>query len=157
MPTVEKTIEISASPEAVWKISADSASLTKLYPDAIQIETDPPGVVRVGQKGHMVTKIGGRKTDVFYECTEVIENKKASFTQRPGGLFNTFLITSTFEPTKKGKTLATQKMNYELSMGYLGRALNKLVVDRTIRKNINAYLVNLKEIAELKDAPTAKS
>jgi len=157
MPTVEKTVEISAPLESVWKIAADSTNLTKLYPDAISIEADPPGFVTVGQKGHMVTKIGGRKTDVFYECTEIIENKKASFTQRPGGLFNSFLITSSFEPTKKGKTLATQKLDYELSMGYLGRVLNKLVVDRSIRKNVNGFLVNLKEIAELKDVPTKKS
>ena len=155
MPSVEKSIEISAPVEAVWKIAADSANLTKLYPDAIAIETDPPGLIRVGQKGHMITKIGGRKTDVFYECSELIENKKASFVQRPGGLFTSFQITSTFEPTKKGnKTVATQKLDYELSLGYLGKVLNKIMVDRSIRKNINGFLANLKEISELKDINT---
>ncbi len=154
MPTLEKTIEISAPPEAVWRIAADSTNVTKLLPDAISIEADPPGFATVGQKGHMVAKIGGRKTDVFYQCTELVENKKIVFTQRPGGLFSSFLRTNTLEPTKKGKTLATEKLEYELSMGYLGKVLNKLVVERAIKKNANAFLTNLKEIAELKEVPT---
>jgi carbon monoxide dehydrogenase subunit G len=154
MPTIERTVEISSPLETVWRIAGDSANLTKLYPDAISIEAEPPGMITVGQKGHMVTKIGGRKTDVFYQVTEVVENQRATFTQRPGGLFSSFSITSTMEPGKKGKTLVTQKMDYELSKGYLGRVLNKLMVDRAVKKNANAFLSNLKEIAELKELPT---
>jgi hypothetical protein len=51
-----------------------SASLTKLYPDAIQIETAPPGVVRVGQKGHMITSacalLTNKLSDFFFTLTE---------------------------------------------------------------------------------------
>jgi len=38
-------------------------------------------------------------------------------------------------------------------MGYLGKALNGILVNRFVRKNAKAYLQNLKEIAELKEMP----
>jgi hypothetical protein len=38
-------------------------------------------------------------------------------------------------------------------MGYLGKALSGILVNRFIRKNAKAYLANLKEIAELREMP----
>lgn len=152
MGRVEQTVEISATPETVWSILSDPTSIPKLIPDVISNEVDPAGTLTVGQKGHLIGKMAGRKVEFFTEATEVVPNKKLVITQRPGGLFKAFSNTVTLEPTKKG-TRSTQTFQYEVSMGYLGKVLSSLVVSRFVNKNARAYLRNLKEIAELKEMP----
>jgi len=152
MPNVEQTVEISASPETVWGILANPAMVPKLIPDVVSNESDPPGMVSVGQKGHAIGKMVGRRVEFFTEVTEVQPNRKLVITQRPGGLFTTFSETVNLEPSKKG-TRATQRLQYDVSMGYLGKALSVLVAKRVINKNAKAYLANLKELAELKEMP----
>jgi carbon monoxide dehydrogenase subunit G len=152
MSKIEKTVEISASPETVWSIIADPTYFTKLVPDLISYEVDPPGMAVVGQKAHGTGKLAGRKVEIFSEITEVVPNRRIVTRQRPGGLFKTFQGTSSLEPTTRG-THATSSLEYEPSMGYLGKVLSKVVVGRVLRKNVNASLANLKEIAELKEMP----
>jgi uncharacterized protein YndB with AHSA1/START domain len=153
VPTIEQTVDIAAPLETVWNIVADPTLLPKLIPDIISNESEPSGMVTVGQKGHAVGKIGGRRTEFFSEVSEVVPNKKIVISQRPGGLFKTFSSTVTLEPTKKG-TRASQEFRYEPSMGYLGKALSSLLVNRSINKNTKAFLVNVKELAELRELPT---
>ncbi len=152
MATVEQTVDIAASPETVWSIITDPSYVPKLLPDVVSNEVDPPGSAVVGQKGHAIGKIAGRKVEFFSEVTEAQPNKKLVLTQRPGGLFKSFSSTVTLEPSKKG-TRATQQFRYEPSLGYLGKALSSLLVNRTVQKNAKAFLTNAKEIAELKEMP----
>jgi uncharacterized protein YndB with AHSA1/START domain len=152
VPTIEQTVDIAAPLETVWNIVADPTLLPKLVPDIISNESEPSGMAAVGQKGHAVGKIGGRRTEFFSEVSEVIPNKKIVISQRPGGLFKTFSSTVTLEPSKKG-TRASQEFRYEPSMGYLGKALSTLLVNRSINKNAKAFLVNVKELAELRELP----
>jgi carbon monoxide dehydrogenase subunit G len=152
MGRVEQTVEISAPPETVWSILSDPTSIPKLIPDVISNEVDPAGPLVLGQKAHLTGKMAGRKVEFFSEATEVVPNKKLVITQRPGGLFKAFSNTVALQPTKKGSRV-TQTFQYQVSMGYLGKALSSLVVNRFVNKNARAYLKNLKEIAELKEMP----
>jgi len=154
MPTVEQTVDIAAPIESVWNIVADPSLIPKLVPDIISNESDPAGMATVGQKGHAIGKIGGRRTEMFSEVTEVVPNKRIAISQRPGGLFKTLSSTLTLQPSKRG-TQVTQKFQYEASMGYLGKALGTVLVNRTINKNAKAFLVNVRELAELRELPKA--
>ncbi len=152
MPTIEQTVDVAAPVETVWNIITDPTLIPKLVPAIISVETDPPGPARVGQKGHWVGKIAGRKTESFIEVTEVVPNKRTVLSQRPGGLFKTFSSTITLEPSKRG-TRASQTLQYEASMGYLGKVLSIILVNRTVNKNAKGFLTNVKELAELKEMP----
>ena len=152
MAKIEGTIEIAASPETCWGVIADPTYFSKLVPDVISNIVDPPGLATVGQKFHAIGRMAGRRVEFLGETTEVEPNRKLVSRQRPGGLFKSFTASTLLEPTKKG-TRASQVFEYEVSMGYLGKIINKLVAERTIRKNANSYLTNLKEIAELKEMP----
>lgn len=152
MPTIEQTVDVAAPVETVWSIVTDSTLLPKLVPDILSNEADPPGPATVGQKGHAVGKIGGRRAEFFTQVTEVVPNKRVVISQRPGGLFKTFSSTVILEPSKKG-TRTSQKFQYEASMGYLGKALSAILVNRSINKNAKAFLANVKELAELKEMP----
>jgi len=152
MPTVERRVDIAASPQTVWGILSDPSLITKLVPDILTNEVNPPGMATLGQKAHAVGKIAGRKVEFFTEVTEVQPTKKIVFSNRPGGLFKSFQSATTLEPSKKG-TRATTVNTFEASLGYLGKVLTILVVNRSVKKNSDAYLSNLKEIAELKEMP----
>ncbi len=152
MPTFERTIEIAASPETVWKIAADPTLVTKVFPDVISVTAEPPGMAHIGQKVTLTGKVAGRRVRQTAETTEVVPNKKLVLKNVSGGLMKTLVDSLTFEPTKKG-TRATVKTEYEVSAGYLGKILSVLVVNRNLKKNLEARMNNLKELAELKELP----
>jgi len=102
MPTFERSIEIAASPETVWKIAADPALEPKVFPDVISATTVRPGLAQVGQKVTVTAKVAARRVQATTENTEVVPNKKLVFKQLPGGFMKTFVNTYTFEPTNKG-------------------------------------------------------
>ena len=156
MPTFERSIEIAASPETVWKIAADPSLIPKVFPDVISATTDRPGLAQVGQKVTVTAKVAGRRVQATTENTEVIPNKKLVLKQLPGGFMKTFVNTYTFEPTNKG-TRMTSKAEYEASAGYLGKFLSVFVVNRTVKKNLELSVKNVKELAELKELPASKS
>jgi carbon monoxide dehydrogenase subunit G len=149
MPKIDGSVEIAASPETVWSMLADRENEFKFYPAVVSHEIDPPGLAVLGQKNHSKAKIGGMKVETFTEITELEPNQKIVFSGRQGGILKSFIQTVTLEPIESG-TKVTQSGEYEVSMGYLGKLLNKLVVDRAIKKNLDVFLKSLKELSELK-------
>jgi len=152
MAKIAGSIEIGASPETVWSILVDRENEFKFYPNLVSHEIDPPGLAVLGQKSHSIGKIGGMKVATFTEIAELEPNKKLVFRGRPGSLLKSFTQTITLEPTQTGTNVG-QSGYIEVSMGHLGNVLSKLVVNRTIRKNLDVFLKSLKELAELKELP----
>jgi carbon monoxide dehydrogenase subunit G len=150
MPKIEGSIEIAASPETVWSLLADRENEFKFYPALVSHEVDPPGLAVLGQKAHSIGKIAGMKVETFTEITELEPNKKIVFRQRKGAFLRSFTQTITLEPIES-KTKVTQHVEIEVSMGYLGKLIKRLVVDREIRKNFDVFLKSLKELAEPKE------
>jgi carbon monoxide dehydrogenase subunit G len=146
------SIQIAASPETVWSILLDRENEFKFYPNLVSHQIDPPGLAVLGQKSHSIGKMGGMKVETFTEIAELEPNKKLVFRGRPRGLLKSFTQTITLEPTQTGTSVG-QSGDIEVSMGRLGTVLSKLVVDRTIRKNLDVFLKSLKELAELKESP----
>lgn len=68
--------------------------------------------------------------------------------QLPGGIFNAFQQVTVLEP-RKGKTEARTTFEYELSLGYIGRVLNAVLVERLIKENLTSYSATIKELSEL--------
>jgi len=152
MLKIEGSIEVAASPETVWSLLADRENEFKFYPVLKSHEIDPPGLAVLGQKSHSISKIAGMKVEAFTEIAEFEPNRKLVFRGRPGGVLKSFTQTITFEPTERG-TKVRQSGEVEVSMGYLGYILSKLVVNRTIRNTLDVFLKSLKEMAELKEPP----
>ena len=152
MLRIDGSIEVAASPEIVWSILADRENEFKFYPALVSHEIDPPGLAVLGQKSHAKAKISGMRVETFTEIAELEPNKKLVFRQRQGDFLKSFTQTVTLEPMESG-TKVTQVGEFEVSMGYLGNILSKLVVNRAIRKNLDTFLKSLKEMAETKKPP----
>jgi carbon monoxide dehydrogenase subunit G len=152
MLRIDGSIEVAAPPETVWSILLDRENEFKFYPALVSHVIDPPGLAVLGQKSHSKAKIGGMKVETFTEIAEFEPNKKLVFRQRQGSFLKSFAQTITLEPMESG-TKVTQVGEFEVSMGYLGIILRKLVVNRAIRKNLDTFLESLKELAEAKEPP----
>ncbi len=152
MPSLEKGIEIAAPPEVVWSIVADPSFVPKTYPHVISVSPGHSRIATVGKSVTITAKIAGRKMQASLVATEVIPNAKFSYKHLPDGFLDKYLCSIVLAPSKKGTKL-TESVEYEAHPGYLGKTVSALVVHRIVRQNVLESLKNVKEIAELEEAP----
>ena len=140
--------EVQAPVKTVWEVLMDSSYITRLYPDVIAVQADPAGRNAVGQKFHIVGKAGKRKLEIFIETTELVDEKKVVTRNRPGGLFKSFESVLLLDP-RGAVTEVKTSFEYELSMGYLGKIFNMMLLERLVMDTLKAYTRNLKDVCEL--------
>jgi hypothetical protein len=140
--------DVHAPLKSVWGVLMESAYIPKLYPDVLTVSVEPPGLNVVGQKFHILGKAGKRKLEIFAETSELEAEKKVRTKNRPGGLFKTFESVILLEPRSFGTQVKTS-FEYDLSMGYLGKVFNMVLLERLVMDNLKGYTRNLKEICEL--------
>jgi len=156
VPTLEKTIDIGAPPEVVWNIIADPSLVPKLYPHVVAVEPSHSRIATVGKSVVITAKLAGSKVRASLVATEVVPNKKFSYKHKPDGFLDTYLCSISLESSKKGTRL-TEKVEFEAHAGYLGKLASKLVVHRLIQQNVIESLKNVKELAELEEAPAGRT
>jgi len=146
--------QVQATAPMVWDILTDPSYLVKPYPGVITIETDHPGRNMVGTKTHLVLRAGRRRMEVFAETVELVSEKTMPMRirNRPGGLFASFESVIFLEP-KGDHTEVELSFDYELSMGYLWKLFNIVMMEWLVMDNLRSYLRNLKEICELVPVP----
>ncbi len=149
---LQRVFQVSAPVSSVWSVLTEPAYAPKLYPDIISLEMNPPGRAAVGQTSNAVLKAGKRKLEVFTVTTEIEMERKSVLRNRPGGLFEFYERTVLLEPKGHG-TEVTVNFDFRLSMGYVGKTLNPLVLETLVTDNLKSYAHNLKEISELLPLP----
>lgn len=154
MELLEHTIEISATPAEVYNVLTDTSLIIKIFRDAVSVVAEPPGRSVVGQKYRMVGRVGRRKIDILLQVTELVPESKIVTTQIPGGIFKSFRQCTILKPWGTGTECLTT-FEYELSLGYIGKVLNAVLVERLIRENLEAYSDAVKELSELLPMPPA--
>ena len=155
MPKLEKSVDVAAPPEMVWSIVADPSFVPKLYPHIISVTPGHSRIATVGKSVTITAKIAGRKMQASLVATEVVPNKKFSYEHMPDGFLDKYLCSIVLEPSKKGTRL-TESVEYQAHAGYLGKTVSSVVVHRLVKENILESLKNLKEIAELEEAPASR-
>ena len=155
LTTLRSVVEISATPKQVYDVLTNTSYIIKIFRDAVSVEVDPPGRSVLGQKYHLVSAAGRRKIDIFLEVTELVPDQKVVTTQRPGGLFKSFRQCTTLLE-RPGGTVAETTFEYELSLGYIGRVLNSVLVEKLIRENLSSYSTAVKSLAELVPLPAGE-
>ena len=85
------------------------------------------------------------KAEFDVEITEYVENEKAIWRSTAGNF--TAFGSTTLNPTEAG-TEITFVIDYKLPYSILGKIVDKLMVSREIRKDIERAFENLKNILE---------
>ena len=152
MTRKEKSIEIKASPEKVWEMLAMDRfpewqkemrreEIEKSLEYTSEVST-PEDKYKVGASAHMSEKHG--ESDL--EITESLENEKMVYSVRGyRGSKNTIGI-FTLKSIQAG-TEMTYAIDYEVTnVGF--KVLNKLFLERALKKDVEKFLENLKSILE---------
>lgn len=90
MPESQDTILIQAKPESVWEVLVDPYYTPHLFPDVLNITTEPPGRSIVGQKRTSDARMGRRLIQYRTQVTELIPPKRFVLTGLGGGAFDVF-------------------------------------------------------------------
>lgn len=146
MSEFAESIDISASPEAVWSALADIGRIGEWNPGVFRSEQTSSGDVGVGATRHC--DLGGKNyLDEEVTLFEPYQRMtiRISDTNLPFEFAN---IRFTLAPTNGG-TSVTVSPEYELKYGVIGRMLDSLIVRAQYRRGMQGLLQGLKTFVEL--------
>ena len=142
MPTITKSIDISAPVEKVFAYLGDSRNLPEWFVGVSEV-TDVSGS-GVGQHNRWTYTMIGIPFHGESTLTEQVPNQRLIFEQK-GGMTST--ITFTFAPIKSGTKLGFD-VDYTIPVPVLGKLAEKAVFKRNQRE-AQMSMENLKERLEV--------
>jgi carbon monoxide dehydrogenase subunit G len=144
MPVVENRIVINAPMEVVFGVLDDPERLPEHFPGVVSVSDFKQTLERVGDSANITYSVIGVRFDVPFSILEWDENKR--IVSSLGGAFPG-VVTTTFE-SQVGGVRVTQRFDYSIKGGIVGKALNAILVERMNEKNAERSLENIKMICE---------
>ena len=143
MTTIEQSIFINATPEAVTAVSQDITRLPEWFSGIEKAEPDGKWPA-TGGTAHVTFKSAGITYKLFFTSSEFTSGKSMTI-----GITGTSTGTNQWGYTpENGGTMVSYKMEYDLAGGLVGQAIDKIVVARANEKAVAQSLENLKVIVE---------
>ena len=148
MTTIIKSIEINAPRDVIRKYYAHpintpkwSHIITVWEPEASWPNTG--STAKMGVKSGGLNMVGVATTIAYDEETMAhhFRHEPDNQMMAPSDVWFTF-------DENDGKTVVTEKLDYTIPGSYLGKALDKLFVERQTAKDTEQQLANLKSLAE---------
>ena len=148
MGKVQASIVIRAPVEKVWSYYTDVDRLQDWVPggNVVKFEWLSPPPKKVGSRFRISIRAAGKTSTWTAEMTEMVENKRGAYKLVEGDL-KRYEESFEFEPVGE-ETRVTAKMEYELPYHFLGKLLDILVVNRSIRTDTQAMWERLKTNVE---------
>jgi uncharacterized membrane protein len=145
MPEVENSIEIAAPVETVFDVIANQPErMVDWWPPYELNERVTPAPTRVDSVSRYVYNMMGVKLKGEHKVMEMRENEFLRV-QTISGIDSTFEFT--FLPSDTGTNLDIRVV-YTVPGGLIGKALNKLAVEKKNEEDLNHGLQNLKQLIE---------
>ena len=148
MGRVQVHAVIKAPVSNVWSYYTDIDKLQEWIPggNIVKFEWLSPPPKRVGSRFSISYRAAGRVSTWIAEMSEMVENKKGAYKLVEGDL-KRYEESFELEPVN-GETKVTCRMNYELPYSLLGKLLDILTVENSIRADTQAMLDRLKTNVE---------
>ncbi len=143
MTILEQSIVIDATPGEIEAVSMVPANVPKWYAGIESIEPDGK-YPELGGSAKVVYKSGGAAFNLTITMTE--REKNRAFTQAMEGMISGSTRT-VYEP-QGNSTKVTMTFDYEMPGGGVGKLLDRLVVERMNKKNLETTLKQLKALVE---------
>lgn len=143
MTVLERSIPIQATPDEIDEITLDGSRFPEWYAGVQEAVPDdiypqPGGVVDV------VYKAAGLNFNMTMTALELVKGQK--LTLKMDGMITG---TSDWSYAVEGDTTRVHcTFEYEIPGGGMGKALNKLIVERMNSENLEKSLANLKALVE---------
>ena len=144
MGHISRTIHIEATPEQVFDVWARPERFREWQVPATEVKdiTGTPGAVGYGWTS--VTTFVGRKMEAPMRVT-AIDRPRFVEAKSSGGVTGTVRLH--FEPAAGG-TDVTAESEYEMPLGFIGDAANKLFVERSTAESWDKSLAKFKALVE---------
>ena len=144
MPVVENSIVINAPVDRVFGVLDDPEQLPAYFPGVVSVSDIKRTPDRVGDSVKFTYSVLGIHFEVPSSILEWDENVR--MVSSLGGAFPG-VVTTTVDARGDGVTV-TQRFDYSIKGGVVGKALNAILVERMNDKNAERSLENLKMICE---------
>jgi len=143
---VEKSIEISASPDKIWSLMAKPEEVLKWYLPLQRFDYTSDQHGGVGAPLYFEEKAGGRVMKFDCVITEWAENEKLAFKMVSGNMAKSYEERWTIEATPTGSIFTFME---QINLGYwiFGKILVPFV-KRASGATIKKMLAELKRLAE---------
>ncbi len=146
MAHIERSIDIEASPEAVFKVLTDLDRLPDWSTVTISTHDAPDGDLKVGDTFHQTLRVLGRNIDCDWRVTEVDPpNRIAYEATAPGG---GQLRMAQHVGRQGNQSRVELDLDYDLPGGFAGELLDRAYVERRNEREAEHSLHNLKELIE---------
>lgn len=132
---LERTTIIEAPAETVWAFFSDPANLAKITPPSMgfEIVSSPGRELEAGDRIDYRIRIAG--LPVRWRTLISDWDPPRSFTdEQEKGPYRRWIHRHTFQPMGDGKVLVTDRVDYELPLGIIGRLAGGLFVRRQLRR-----------------------
>ena len=148
MPVVETSVTIDVPVVKVFEFIDDPGNISKWFAgitDAVDIKRTEE---HVGDSWTTKYSVLGLSMDIEQKVTEYEKNARMVMSlggMMPGSV--TYTFTGDGDSTK-----VTQELDYEVKGGAIGKAMNRLVLERMNAKNATRSLDDLKDLLEADSA-----
>lgn len=144
MATIHQSIDINAPAERVFAILTDPKRLPEYAPGVTSVEDIWQTEQRLGDSFRTTYAVLGLHFPMSFTVTEHEPATKRTM-RFEGGMKGAW----TWRLSPQGKsTHLTTTMEYEMTGGILGKAVNAMLVERMNEKNAERLLENLKLVSE---------
>ena len=143
MAEIHKSTTVAELVEKVFEIVDDPANFPKYMPNVNDVVDVRRSGGRIGDSFRVIYKVLGVTFDEKFTVTDYERPKRIKSTFS-GGMTGTFAWT--FEPQGEG-TKINVDVDYQLAGGPLGKAVDRVVLERVNEKTIDDTLKNLARVA----------
>ena len=144
----ERSIDIAASAEELFRFHEDTRNLPRITPPSVKVEVlEVRGTYRDGLSVRVrATQFGILRQEMLMEFVEYDPPRRLADQQREGP-FASWLQTRIFTPIPGGTRL-TDIVDYEVPFGILGRIADTLIIAPRIRSMFEYRQRRTKELVE---------
>lgn len=150
MPQVRHDFRIDAPVDRVWAVAIDANRIPEWQTNIVEMRDVSGPLDVVGTRYTAVNKLAGRRLESEWEVAKAEPNRLLELTGKaPGGgrAMNRIRLTPT-----DGATDFQVELDYELPGGFLGQFANRLIVERSLQRDVRHSSENFKALCEEPEA-----
>lgn len=146
MGHARNVVHIDAPAEVAWEVGRDANRTPEWNTTVVEVKNATGPLDQVGAEYTATSKIVGRTLETRWRVEEVDPGRRAVYSATAPGGGNVRLVVS-YEPDATGTNVSVE-VDYELPMGLLGAAVDKLFAERAIERDIKHSGENFKALVE---------
>jgi uncharacterized membrane protein len=146
MGHARNVVHIEAPADVAWEVGRDAGRVPEWNTTVVDVKDVTGPLDQPGAEYTATSKIAGRTLETRWRVEEVAPGRRIVYSATAPGGGSVRLVVS-YEPDASGTNVIAE-VDYELPMGFLGAAVDKLFAERAIERDMRHSGENFKAIVE---------